>query len=50
MLAVDGSQIVPTTDYSYPVGAVQIGWFFNDRRSAVDRDERIVDTDSTEPL
>ena len=26
-LAVDGSQIVPTTDYSPPVGAVQIGWF-----------------------
>ena len=32
VLAVDGSQIVPTTDYSPPVGAVQIGWFFNDRR------------------
>ena len=38
VLAVDGSQIVPTTDYSYPVGAVQIGWFFNDRRTAVDSD------------
>ena len=30
VLAVDGSQIVPTTDYAPPVGAVQIGWFFND--------------------
>ena len=35
-LAVDGSQIVPTTDYSPPVGAVQIGWFFNDRSTATD--------------
>ena len=47
VLAVDGSQIVPTTDYSYPVGAVQIGWFFNDRREAVESDEWIVDSDST---
>ena len=38
VLAVDGSQIVPTTDYSPPVGAVQIGWFFNDRRPAMDSD------------
>ncbi len=37
-LAVDGSQIIPTTDYSPPVGAVQIGWFFNDRRPAADGD------------
>ncbi len=37
-LAVDGSQIVPTTDYSPPVGAVQIGWFFNDRCTATDGD------------
>ena len=37
-LAVDGSQIVPTTDYSPPVGAVQIGWFFNDRCRATDGD------------
>ena len=37
-LAVDGSQIVPTTDYSPPVGAVQIGWFFNDRCTAMDGD------------
>ena len=42
-LAVDGSQIVPTTDYSYPVGAVQIGWFLNDRRTAAERGEGIVD-------
>ncbi len=38
VLAVDGSQIVPTTDYAPPVGAVQIGWFFNDRRPATDGD------------
>ena len=37
-LAVDGSQIIPTTDYSPPVGAVQIGWFFNDRRPSADGD------------
>ncbi len=37
-LAVDGSQIVPTTDYAPPVGAVQIGWFFNDRCTATDGD------------
>ena len=37
-LAVDGSQIIPTTDYSPPVGAVQIGWFFNDRCTATDGD------------
>ena len=37
-LAVDGSQIVPTTDYSPPVGAVQIGWFFNDRCPIADGD------------
>jgi hypothetical protein len=28
-IAVDGSQITPTTDLSVPVGAVQIGWFVN---------------------
>ncbi len=28
-VAVDGSQIAPTTDLSVPVGAVQIGWFVN---------------------
>ncbi len=28
-LAVDGSQIFPSTDFSVPVGAVQIGWFEN---------------------
>src|SRR5215212_3553179 len=27
--AVDGSQIIPTKDFSIPVGAVQIGWFIN---------------------
>ena len=37
-LAVDGSQIVPTTDYAPPVGAVQIGWFFNDRCPTADGD------------
>lgn len=29
ILAVDGSQITPTTDFPTPVGAVQIGWFIN---------------------
>lgn len=28
-VAVDGSQITPTKDFSVPVGAVQIGWFVN---------------------
>ena len=28
-IAVDGSQITPTKDFSVPVGAVQIGWFIN---------------------
>jgi hypothetical protein len=28
-LAVDGSQIFPSTNFSIPVGAVQIGWFEN---------------------
>lgn len=28
-LAVDGSQIFPSTDFSIPVGAVQVGWFEN---------------------
>ncbi len=27
--AVDGSQIAPTHDFSFPVGAIQIGWFEN---------------------
>jgi hypothetical protein len=30
--AVDGSQIMPTKDYSVPVGAVQIGWYINHHR------------------
>ncbi len=29
VLAVDGSQITPTKDFSIPVGAVQVGWFIN---------------------
>lgn len=32
VLAVDGSQITPTKEYSIPVGAVQIGWFINEHR------------------
>lgn len=28
-LAVDGSQITPSRDFSIPVGAVQVGWFAN---------------------
>ncbi len=39
VLAVDGSQIVPTTDYAPPMGAVQIGWFFNDRGPAANGDD-----------
>lgn len=39
VLAVDGSQIIPTTDYAPPVGAVQIGWFFNDRGPAANGDD-----------
>jgi hypothetical protein len=35
-LAVDGSQIMPTKDYSMPVGAVQIGWFVNEHQQASD--------------
>jgi hypothetical protein len=35
-LAVDGSQITPTKDFSVPVGAVQIGWFINEHRSALE--------------
>jgi len=32
-LAVDGSQITPSTDYTMPVGAVQVGWFENPHES-----------------
>ncbi|MCJ7738512.1 MAG: DNA double-strand break repair nuclease NurA [Anaerolineae bacterium] len=28
-IAVDGSQITPSKDFSVPVGAVQVGWFIN---------------------
>jgi len=34
-LAVDGSQIAPSTDYSIPIGAVQVGWFENPHRAGV---------------
>ena len=34
VLAVDGSQITPTKDFSMPVGAVQVGWFVNEHRPA----------------
>ncbi|RME62024.1 MAG: DNA double-strand break repair nuclease NurA, partial [Caldilineae bacterium] len=33
VLAVDGSQITPTKDFSVPVGAVQVGWFINEHRA-----------------
>jgi len=33
VLAVDGSQITPSKDFSPPVGAVQIGWFINEHRA-----------------
>lgn len=29
VMAADGSQIAPSSDYSVPVGAVQVGWFVN---------------------
>lgn len=29
VLAVDGSQIMPSKDFSIPVGAVQVGWYIN---------------------
>lgn len=32
-VAVDGSQITPTVDYTPPVGAVQIGWFVNSHQA-----------------
>lgn len=35
-LAVDGSQITPTKDFSVPVGAVQIGWFVNEHCQEAD--------------
>ncbi|RLT32435.1 MAG: NurA domain-containing protein [Chloroflexi bacterium] len=34
VIAVDGSQITPTKDFSMPVGAVQVGWFVNEHRPA----------------
>ncbi|MBX3054701.1 MAG: DNA double-strand break repair nuclease NurA [Caldilineaceae bacterium] len=34
VLAVDGSQITPTKDFSMPVGAVQVGWFVNEHKPA----------------
>ncbi len=30
VIAVDGSQVAPSKEYSVPVGAVQVGWFIND--------------------
>lgn len=36
ILAVDGSQITPTTDIATPVGAVQIGWFINSHNAQGD--------------
>ena len=45
VLAVDGSQIMPTTDYSYPVGAVQIGWFLNEHREATETGARAYEKD-----
>jgi hypothetical protein len=32
VLAVDGSQMTPSKDFSPPVGAVQVGWFINEHR------------------
>lgn len=36
ILAVDGSQITPSTDFPTPVGAVQIGWFINNHSAEGD--------------
>lgn len=33
VLAVDGSQLMPTKDVSLPVGAIQIAWFVNPHRA-----------------
>jgi hypothetical protein len=33
-LAVDGSQVTPSRDFSIPVGAVQVGWFENTHDAA----------------
>lgn len=33
VVAVDGSQITPSKDFSMPVGAVQVGWFINEHRA-----------------
>ncbi len=38
VLAVDGSQILPTKDFSPPIGAVQIGWFINRRDGTYEKD------------
>ncbi len=45
VLAVDGSQIIPTTDYSYPVGAVQIGWFLNEHQEITETSARAYEKD-----
>ncbi len=34
-VAVDGSEIKPTKDYSLPIAAVQVGWFENPHRADV---------------
>src|SRR5579883_2070394 len=34
-VAVDGSEIKPTKDYSLPIAAVQVGWFENPHRANV---------------
>ncbi len=45
VVAVDGSQITPTTEYSYPVGAVQVGWFLNEHREATALEARTYEKD-----
>lgn len=40
-LAVDGSQIFPSTDFSIPVGAVQVGWFENPHHPDKDYEKNI---------
>ncbi len=54
VMAADGSQITPNTDYSVPVGAVQVGWFVNGHDPAVPyekdiRFEVLVPDDAADP-
>lgn len=41
-LAVDGSQITPSPEFSLPLGAVQVGWFINPHRAEGDYVKQIL--------